>query len=170
MWGHIKMHLPGRIVYVDNDLELRQKLRRCVESSEIGKSVVLATCSGGKELLDRLRELQPDLILLDSRMPEFSGPEVLLALRKRDSGEDIPVILVCSKAKLVMNEQYKALGVIDILHKPFDEETLVSDIAKIWEENFGENSGIDGHVLSELDGADGDDVDTFSDISEGSLS
>ena len=47
---------------------------------------VVAKCENGTETLDALRNLKPDLAIVDYRMPGLSGIEVLREIRKTDSG------------------------------------------------------------------------------------
>lgn len=144
-------HRPSRIVYVDDDFDARKLLRESYEAQRTGDKIVLATCGGGQELLSRLRELQPELIILDLHMPAMDGLETLHRLRVDDDGKDIPVIFLSGNPKFVMEETYKALGVIDILRKPFDLESLPNEVLKIWQNAFGfSEEGVDGRVLSEL--------------------
>lgn len=153
--------LPGRIVFADSDADLRQKVRPALELSDLGKKIVVATCGNGQELLSRLRELQPSLILLDLHLPEMSGLDTLDILRDREDGKEIPVIFLTSKQKVVMEDSYKNLGVIGVIHKPFDVTDLLPKIFKIWQDEFGVFEGeIDGRVLSEL--MENPDADTFS--------
>ncbi|MCB1532648.1 MAG: response regulator [Alphaproteobacteria bacterium] len=151
---------PNRIVYVDDDFEIRQLVRKAYEKGDPKHKIVMATCGSGKEMLSRLNELQPNLILLDLQMPEMSGPDTLDYLRANKDGKDIPVIFMTGKTKIVMQESYKALGVLGIIYKPFDIDTLPDQILKIWEQRFGEtNPNSDGRVLRELME---DDSDSFS--------
>lgn len=142
---------PSRIVYVDDDFDIRQIVRASFEKNDPDGKTVLATCGSGQELLSRLRELQPNLILLDLHMPDMNGPDTLDFLRSNDDGKEVPVIFITGKTKVVMEEHYKSLGVIGIIYKPFNADTLPQDVLKIWEGEFGVVSGeSDGRVLSEL--------------------
>lgn len=143
---------PSRVAYVDDDFELRQLVRAAFESYSSDDKIVVATCGSGQEMLSRLRELQPNLILLDLKMPEMSGPDMVDLLRENDLGKDIPVIFMTGETKVVMNDIYKALGVIGVIHKPFDIANLVDQINEIWTAEFGssDQEEADGRVLSEL--------------------
>lgn len=121
---------PKRFVYVDDDSDLRRVVRMVIE--KIHPDIMLVTCGTGEELIRRLRELQPDLILLDLRMPDMNGPDVLHELRAREDGASIPVILVTSMTKLTMLDDYKELGVIGVIHKPFEVMNLNEIIAELW--------------------------------------
>ena len=54
----------------------------------------LYEASSGKEAFEKLKEITPDLILLDVVMPEMNGMEVLKKLKSIPSFKDIPVIFL----------------------------------------------------------------------------
>ena len=123
------LNLPERFVFVDDEQDFRILVRNAIEDS--GYEGAFATCGSGEELLKRLKVLQPELVLLDMKMPDMSGPDVLAALYVADCGK-VPVILCTGVFKLEMLEQYKPLGVIGILHKPINFETFLQQISEIW--------------------------------------
>jgi two-component system, OmpR family, response regulator VicR len=88
---------------------------------------------GGKEGLKLIRELLPDLVLLDLMMPEMDGWEVYQQLKAEDSTRNIPVIVVTAKAQNID----KVLGlhiakVDDYIAKPFGPQELVDAVEKIF--------------------------------------
>jgi CheY-like chemotaxis protein len=121
---------PKRLVFVDDEPDIRRVVRDIIE--RVYPDIMLVTCASGEELLSRLRELQPDLILLDLRMPVMSGPDVVQMLRKREEGMNVPVIFVTGATRLEMTDEYKELGVIGVIHKPFDVMKLPNTIGEFW--------------------------------------
>jgi len=79
-----------------------------------------------------MKELQPDLILLDLRMPDMNGSDTINELRKTPSYNHAPVIFVTERTKVTMIDAYKVLGVIGVIHKPLDPKTLKSQILGYW--------------------------------------
>lgn len=124
------MKFPERIVYVDDEQDLRTIMRETIEAEGFDGSFV--TCGSGQELLNRIRVLQPNLILLDVMMPEMDGLDVLAALKDSEDGADVPVIFMTGVQKLEMLEKYKHLGVIGVLHKPFNADSFMGSIEEIW--------------------------------------
>ena len=122
--------LPDRIVYVDDDLDMREIIRQVFERAEYEGA--FATCSSGQELLSRLRVLQPELILLDLVMPDMDGPDVLEKLQLSEEGKLASVIFMTGHTKLEMTEHYKKLGVIGVIHKPYEIGELLKIIEDIW--------------------------------------
>lgn len=152
-----KENKPGRVVFVDDDTDIRQVVRESFQVSEVAKGVVIATCGSGEELLKRLNELQPALILLDLHMPNMNGIDFIHTLREHKDGRDIPVIFLTGETRVKMKKEYEDIGVIGVIHKPFDVKTLPQQAFAIWNsEGF---TGEDGQVLTEY--MDQDDTNTF---------
>jgi len=88
---------------------------------------------GGKEGLKLVRELIPDLVLLDLMMPEMDGWEVYQQMKAEESTRNIPVIVVTAKAQNID----KVLGlhiakVDDYLAKPFGPQELTDSVERIF--------------------------------------
>lgn len=69
-----------KVMLVDDQNLVRKGVRSLLELSE--EIEVVAEASDGKEAIRTIPEIKPDVVLLDMRMPEMSGLEVLLALSK----------------------------------------------------------------------------------------
>jgi two-component system response regulator VicR len=88
--------------------------------------------SGGKEGIKMVRELLPDLVLLDLMMPDMDGWEVYQQMKSEESTRNIPVIVVTAKAQNID----KVLGlhiakVDDYIAKPFGPQELIDSVEKI---------------------------------------
>ena len=88
--------------------------------------------SGGKEGLELVREMHPDLVLLDLMMPEMDGWEVYQQMKADTSIRDIPVVVVTARAQNID----KVLGlhiakVDDYIAKPFGPQELMDSVEKI---------------------------------------
>ena len=121
---------PGRLVYVDDELDIRTIVRESLEGA--GFNGAFAACGSGKELLNRLTVLQPELIMLDLKMPEMDGLDTIEALQEHEDAAGVPIIFVTGAIKVEMLEKYNKLGVIGVIHKPFDFDALMESIQKIW--------------------------------------
>jgi len=78
---------------VDDEQTARYVLRRCL--TLVGCRVIEA--SGGEDALFRAAADQPDVIVLDLRMPDMLGTEVLARLKRERATADIPVIIATSQ-------------------------------------------------------------------------
>ena len=121
---------PERLVYVDDELDMRTIVRETLESQ--GFDGTFAACGSGKELMNRFTVLQPQLIMLDLKMPEMDGLDTIEALQEHADASGVPVIFITGATKVEMLEKYKKLGVIGVIHKPFDFESLMKQVTEIW--------------------------------------
>jgi signal transduction histidine kinase/CheY-like chemotaxis protein len=78
--------------------------------------------------LDLARQHRPDMILLDLRLPDMPGEEVLLRLRADARTRDIPVVILSADATRQRIDQLRADGVVDYLTKPIDVRSLLRTV------------------------------------------
>jgi len=83
------------------------------------------TAAHGEECLQKARDLQPALILLDVMMPGVDGWEVARLLKEDDATKDIPVFFLSARAQDEDRRRGLELGVTDYVTKPFDPGELV---------------------------------------------
>jgi two-component system response regulator ChvI len=102
---------PVRVAVVDDDDEFRRAL--CFHLSDQGLEAI--SCSGGRAALELLGTESVDVILLDWRMPDMNGLEVLRELRQR--GTMTPVIFLTGLADEVFEEAALAGGAVDFVDK-----------------------------------------------------
>lgn len=117
------------ILLVEDDPDIQEVARMALESLG-GFEVALA--STGQEALDKFPTLHPDLVLLDVMMPGMNGPTTLARLRQTTTGAQTPVVFMTAKVQPHEVTQYKELGAIDVISKPFDPMTLSSQLLEIW--------------------------------------
>jgi DNA-binding response OmpR family regulator len=87
---------------------------------------------GGREGLEAVRKLNPDLVLLDLMMPDVDGWEVYRQIKADDELKDTPVIVITAKAQSID----RVLGlhiakVDDYITKPFGPQELLESVAGI---------------------------------------
>lgn len=115
---------PIRVLSVDDSSVVR-KLVTMILTAEGFK---VTTASDGVDGINKAKELQPDVILLDFVMPKMNGFQVCRILQKDEKLRQIPVILVTSKGDKVGDKFVNQLGVTGYITKPFQPEELVSKI------------------------------------------
>ena len=117
-----------KIVYVEDELEMIDLVKLIL--SRKGYEVIGA--AGGREGLDMIRDLIPDLVLLDLMMPDIDGWDVYQQIRADEATKNIPVIVVTAKAQNID----KVLGlhiakVNDYISKPFSPQELVNSVEQV---------------------------------------
>lgn len=119
------------ILVVEDDDHIREVAELAL--SQHG-SYRVETFASGREAAGRSVECDPDLILLDVMMPDVDGIEVLEDLRDHSSTRQIPVVFLTARAQPDELEDYRSLGVADVIVKPFDPVELPGRIREIWED------------------------------------
>ena len=119
-----------RVLLADDEPDILEVSRIALET--VGGFEV-AVCDSGAELLRRLPDFGPDLIIIDVMMPDMAGPEVLARVRQLPGFAGTPVIFLTG---VVNGSELKALrdsGAADVILKPFDPMTLADRIGGIWD-------------------------------------
>jgi len=96
------------------------------------KGFELIGAVGGREGLETVRQVKPDLVLLDLMMPDMDGWEVYQQMKADDELRAIPVIVVTAKAQSID----KVLGlhiakVDDYVTKPFGPQELLESVSRV---------------------------------------
>jgi len=120
---------PKQILCIEDEPEMIDLIRLIL--GRRGFEVVGA--AGGKEGLEKVRQKQPDLVLLDLMMPDMDGWEVYQQMKADEKTKDIPVIVVTAKAQSID----KVLGlhiakVDDYIAKPFSPQELLNSVDKVF--------------------------------------
>ena len=117
-----------QVLLIDDHTLFRLGLKNLLERSGIQ---VIGAASTGKEGLEIIQQLSPDVVLLDMRMPDMDGLAVLRQLR--ESGVTIPIsMLTTSNEEHDLIESLRS-GAQGYLLKDMDPEELVSALHKIVE-------------------------------------
>jgi len=96
------------------------------------KGFELIGAEGGREGLDTVRRIKPDVVLLDLMMPDMDGWEVYQQMKADEELKKIPVIVVTAKAQSID----KVLGlhiakVDDYVTKPFGPQELLESVQRV---------------------------------------
>lgn len=85
----------------------------------------------GKETLDKVAEIEPDLILLDIMMPKLSGYEVCAQLKSSDETRDIPILVITALSEMGDIEKSVQAGCDDFLTKPVNRIELTTRVRSL---------------------------------------
>jgi response regulator NasT len=111
-----------RIVIADDEPIILLDLRQMLE--ELGMSVV-GEASDGKQAVEKVRQLKPDLAILDVKMPEMDGIEAARLLHEERLA---PVILLTAYSDSELIQRAKQAGVYGYIVKPFKQADLTPAI------------------------------------------
>lgn len=82
----------------------------------------------GKEALEKVKQMKPDLILLDIMMPHLNGYQVCQKLKADHETKNIPVIMLSAKTQKVDQLSGKEAGANGYISKPFEFSELIDVI------------------------------------------
>ena len=122
------MDTKRRVVYIEDEQEMIDLVRLILNR----RGYEIFGANGGREGLDIVRKVLPDLVLLDLMMPDMDGWDVYQQMKADEATQKIPVIVVTAKAQSID----KVLGlhiakVDDYISKPFSPQELVDSVEKV---------------------------------------
>jgi DNA-binding response OmpR family regulator len=119
---------PKKVVCIEDELEMIELVKLILGRNKFDVTGAV----GGHEGLNKISEIQPDLVLLDLMMPEMDGWEVYQKMKASEEMRDIPVIVVTAKAQSID----RVLGlhiarVDDYITKPFGPQELLDSVERV---------------------------------------
>lgn len=114
-----------RVLVVDDDRVLRGLVRATLPEEWFE----IAEAENGRDALASAVERRPDLVVLDWRMPEGSGAEVLARLKADDP--TIPVVVLTAEKQPSEREAARRLGADEFLTKPFSPLRLLGVLERL---------------------------------------
>ncbi len=118
---------PKTILVVDDKEESRRFVAELL--SLVG--FVTLEAANGEEALALLEAQEPDLVLMDMRMPVMDGYKATRRLKATDAGRNTPVIAVSASALTEERDQILATGADEFICKPFRESELFEGIGRL---------------------------------------
>ncbi|MBN2240461.1 MAG: response regulator [Dehalococcoidales bacterium] len=109
------------IMVVDDEPSMRKVLKQTLQMG--GYEVLLA--EGGEQALELFDENDPDLIILDIKMPKINGFQVLKAIRKTSN---VPVIMLSGMGEVTNIHDALSIGADDFIKKPFHMNELLARV------------------------------------------
>ena len=110
------------ILVVEDDDDIRDFARSVLESADF----VVRSCGRAEEARALVRDMKPDLAIVDIGLPDGSGLELCKIIRDLDS--TIPVIVVTARGELKTRLECFQLGAQDYLQKPFAVQELLARV------------------------------------------
>jgi DNA-binding response OmpR family regulator len=117
----------GRVLVVDDDEVIRQLI--AVNLQLEGFEVVTAV--DGRDCLEKVAEVNPDVITLDVMMPRLDGWVTATQLRKNPDTAGIKVVLITARAQEEDKDRGREIGVDAYLTKPFDPAEMIRVVRQL---------------------------------------
>lgn len=120
--------MPSKtILIVDDELSILVPLQFLMEK----EGYVAKLAQSGKEAIEKIHAIQPDLILLDIMLPDLDGYEIYQMIRHRREWESIRVIFLTAKNRDADIAKGLAMGADAYITKPFSNSELMEKIRKL---------------------------------------
>jgi DNA-binding response OmpR family regulator len=129
----------NKILVVDDEKNIRLTLSQALETL----GMPIQTAGDGEEALQKLRESDFSLVLLDLKLPGMDGLEVLR--RIRESWPKIRVIMITAHGTIDYAVEAMKLGAVDFLRKPFSPGEIRRLVTQVLERRDQESEGPAGY-------------------------
>lgn len=121
------MEKVPKILVADDDQRIRQLMQDMLEIK--GYEVILA--ENGKEAIQKAGEENPDVILLDVKMPQMNGFEAAERIKADPATDLIPIVMVTGMGDLEHRVKAMDVGIDDFLVKPIEPSELLARVRSL---------------------------------------
>jgi len=119
---------PARVLIVEDDADQRQRVRMWLEPLQW----LVSEAENGRVAIDQLKEIEPDVILLDLMMPEMDGFQFVAALQEHSAWSRIPVIVITARDLSAEDRERLNSGVeLILLKESFNPSDLVDRVRQL---------------------------------------
>ncbi len=117
-----------KIFIIDDDINIRNSLKRLFR--EFIPEAKVIERESGENIVAITKRVKPQLILLDVKMPEKNGLQILRSLKRCDDRKivNIPVIMLTGIGNKELVFKTQAMGAADYITKPFNEKVIIKKI------------------------------------------
>ena len=122
------MNEPYKILLVDDEAEVRTSIIRKIDWSAVGFQVV-GDAENGVDALEKIEQLEPDVVLADIRMPYMDCLE--MAERLREIHPSIKVVLFSGFDDFEYAQKAIKLNIIEYILKPVNAEEMMEILLRI---------------------------------------
>lgn len=115
------------VLAIDDSRTIREMLSASL--TQAGFTVHLAV--DGREGLDRLTEVAPDVVITDINMPKLDGFGFIEGARAMHEWRAVPILVLTTESAADLKERARNAGATGWIVKPFDDARLVSAIRRV---------------------------------------
>ncbi|MGH7410986.1 MAG: response regulator [Candidatus Methylomirabilis sp.] len=119
--------MGAKILVADDSVTIQTAIRLTFSR----EAVELIPARSGEEAIRKARERGPDLMLLDTVLPDRSGYEVCRALKADPGMRDLPVILLAGPFEEDGSSKGQMVGANDVITKPFESQMLIDKVKQL---------------------------------------
>ena len=138
------MNMKPRLLLVDDEEMFLEYLSKRL----INRQYDVTTCLSGEEAIEKVRDYDFDVVIIDILMPGIDGIETLSEIKKLKPLTE--VIMLTGHASHESGIEGMRLGAYDYLRKPCDTEDLVSKINKAYERKAEQEARIRAAEVAEI--------------------
>jgi CheY-like chemotaxis protein len=110
-----QLNLTGKLILIVEDIEINRQVILGMLAPTNATTIVTVN---GREAVEKFKSIQPDLVLLDIRMPVMDGVAACKLMRKMD--EKVPIVAVTANTAKADIDLYFASGFTDCVGKPIN--------------------------------------------------
>ena len=118
-----------RVLLADDHAVVRKGIRQCLE--EAGDIEVIAEADNGAEAMQLIEQHQPDIAMLDIRMPDLDGFETCAALRALPGCTALPVIFLTADAQAANRRRARDMDARFFLQKPCESVVFLNAVRTV---------------------------------------
>ena len=115
-----------KILIADDNENIREALTSILED----EGHILWIAKDGAEALMKIREIVPDILILDVMMPEITGYDVCRTIKNDPDLKKTFVIMLSAKGQVIEQERGKEVGADEYIVKPFSPGEILARIKK----------------------------------------
>ncbi len=120
------MNQDVTILVVDDEMPIRHLMSLLLKGFG-----TIEMAGSGKEALEKVNTLNPDLIILDVQMPEMNGYEVCQTIKGDDKTSSIPIVFLTANSSNEDEEYGLEIGATDFIRKPISPRILSARVSNI---------------------------------------
>ena len=116
------------VLVVEDSSAMRQLVCHALRKIE---GIVLVEATDGANALEKLAEIQPDVIITDLNMPVMDGMALIEQVRKRENLATTPIIVLTTEGALQEQQRASTLDVAAYVTKPIRQNELVEAVTRV---------------------------------------
>lgn len=119
--------MPLNLLIADDSVTIQKVVDLAFEDEDVN----VITAGDGQEALDKVNDVQPDIIIVDTDMPKLNGFELCQKIKENEKLKNISVCLLHSDFEEFDEEKFRSCGADGHLSKPFKSEDIINKVAEI---------------------------------------